>query len=112
MRLDITWRNCDPSETLAQRAEKKINHVARHLREPIHAHLVLTHQKDHFVADLVVSGGGEEPFTTRETSEGAYAVVDAVMEKMERGVKRHKEKALDRSRHPGADFHERRNSEF
>jgi len=97
MRLDITFRNLDPSDALKDRAEKKFAKVAKHLREPIEAHLVLHVERHHKSAELTVHSAGEQTFTARERTEDAYATIDGLMTRMERTVRRARERSLDRA---------------
>lgn len=97
MRLDITFRNLDPSDSLKDRAEKKFAKVAKHLREPIEAHLVLHVERHHKSGELTVHSAGEQTFTARERTEDAYATIDGLMTRMERTVRRARERTLDRA---------------
>lgn len=96
MRMDVTFRNMDASETIRARAEKKFQKVAKHLREPIEAHLIVQVEKRRQIAELTVSSAGEHTFTAKETTEDLYASIDALMQRMERTVRRAKERTLDR----------------
>ena len=95
MRLDITFRNMKPSDRVRERVEKKFQKVAKHLREPIEADLVLKVEKHRHSAELRVSGAGET-FTAHEATEDLYATIDSIMTKLERTVRRAKERAIDR----------------
>jgi len=95
MRLDITFRNMKPSDRVRDRAEKKFQKVAKHLREPIDADLVLKLEKHRQSAEIRVSAAGET-FTAHEATEDLYATIDAIMAKLERTVRRAKERTIDR----------------
>ena len=102
MRLDITFRNMKPSDRVRERAEKKFQKVAKHLREPIEADLVLKVEKHRHSAELKVSGNGET-FTAHEATEDLYATIDGIMTKIERTVRRAKERAIDRQHAAGPE---------
>ncbi len=102
MRLDITFRNMKPSDRVRERVEKKFQKVAKHLREPIEADLVLKVEKHRHSAELRVSGAGES-FTAHEATEDLYATIDAIMTKVERTVRRAKERSIDREHAPAAN---------
>lgn len=97
MRLDITFRNMKKSDTLRERAQKKFQKVAKHLREPIEGKLVLNRGKNGHAVELTVSGAGEAPFSARDEHEDAYTSIDRVFTVMERRARRSREKSLDRS---------------
>ena len=100
MNMDVTYRNVKPSVRLKGRAEKKFQKVAKHLREPIDAHLVLREEKHMKIAEFTVTGSGEV-FKTEEQTSDMFASIDGAMTKLERAVRRHKERANDR-RHAGS----------
>ena len=104
MNLDVTYRNVRPSDRLKGRAEKKFQKVAKHLREPIDAHLVLREEKHLKIAEFTVTGSGEV-FKVEEHTSDMFASIDGLMTKLERTVRRHKERTHDRW-HTGSDFAE------
>jgi putative sigma-54 modulation protein len=40
MNLHVTFKNCEPSDALRERAEQKLQKLSKYLREPIEAHIV------------------------------------------------------------------------
>jgi putative sigma-54 modulation protein len=95
MNMDLTYRNIKPSTRLKGRAEKKFQKVAKHLREPIEAHFVLREEKHMKIAEFTVTGSGEV-FKAEEQTSDMFASIDGAMTKLERVVRRHKERAIDR----------------
>ncbi len=96
MRLEITFRNIEATDALRERAEKKFQKVAKHLREPIDAHLVCKVEKHRHSAELTVHAAGDLSFRVQETTDDMYATIDGIMNKIERAVRRHKERMIDR----------------
>ena len=97
MRLEITFRNMKTSDTLRERADKKFQKVAKHLREPIEGHLVLTRGKNGHTVELTVSGAGDAPFSAHDEHEDAYTSIDRVFTVMERRARRSRERVIDRA---------------
>jgi putative sigma-54 modulation protein len=95
MNMDVTYRNIRPSTRLKGRAEKKFLKVAKHLREPIDAHFVLREEKHMKIAEFTVTGSGGV-FKAEEHTDDMFASIDGAMNKLERVVRRHKERAQDR----------------
>ena len=95
MNMDVTYRNVRPSTRLKGRAEKKFQKVAKHLREPIDAHFVLREEKHMKIAEFTVTGSGGV-FKAEEQTDDMFASIDGAMNKLERVVRRHKERAQDR----------------
>ncbi len=100
MRLDITWRNIEASEFITERADRKIAKVATHLREPMEAHLVLRQEKHRFDVELTLNAPGFHNVVARDTSDDIVVSLDAVMAKLERTARRHRERLLDSERQP------------
>lgn len=97
MSLDVLFRNLDASDALKERAEKKFGKVAKHLREPVEAHLVLREERFHQVAELTVHAAGEQVFRASETTEDMRTSVDGLMSKLSRAARRQRERLLDRA---------------
>lgn len=97
MRLDLTFRNLDATDELRERAMQKFEKASKHLREPIEGTLVLRVEKHRNEAELVVHAAGEQYFRVREETSDMAAAVDGVMKKLERVVRRHKERIIDRT---------------
>lgn len=102
MRLDITWRNIDPSETITERAERKLSKVAKHLREPMEAHMVVRHEKRRYDVELTITAPGFQT-AVRSSTDDFIASVDGVMNRMERTARRHRERVLHREHQAPAE---------
>ena len=98
MNLHVTFKNCEPSDTLRERAERKLLKLSKYLKEPVEVHLVLHVEKHRHRADVTISSAGEVLKTEVETDD-MYATIDTLMEKIERVAKRHKERRSEHA-HP------------
>ena len=103
MQFEVTFRNTEATDALRERAEKKFAKVAKHLREPIDAHLVLRVEKHRHIAELAVRAAGEQYFKAKDTTDDMYASIDGLMNKLERTVRRQRERLLDR-KHGHEDY--------
>jgi SSU ribosomal protein S30P/sigma 54 modulation protein len=81
----------EQSEALKSYAEEKLERVAKYIDEPISAQVYFTVEKIRHIVEIVISGRG---ITTKasEATKDMYAAVDAVLDKIERQLKRYKEK--------------------
>ncbi|MFN0063040.1 MAG: ribosome hibernation-promoting factor, HPF/YfiA family [Myxococcaceae bacterium] len=91
MKLSITFRHFDASDSLKQYAKEKAERIERHLDPDIEVHVVLSLIRHLHHADVTVYAG---PFVMRgsEESDDMYASIDLAMEKIQRQLKRIKEK--------------------
>jgi putative sigma-54 modulation protein len=104
MQIDVTFRGTESSDALQQRAEKKMAKVAKHLREPIEAHIVFRVEKHRHTVEVTVHAAGEH-HSASDTTDDMYTSIDGVFAKMERSARRHRDRVIDRSHH-GAGGHE------
>ena len=94
MNVTTTFRHMEQSEALKSYAEEKLERVAKYIDEPISAQVYFTVEKIRHIVEIVISGRG---ITTKasEATNDMYAAVDAVLDKIERQLKRYKEKLKD-----------------
>jgi putative sigma-54 modulation protein len=101
MHLEITFRNIDPSDAIREKAEKRFAKVARYLREPVEAHLVMKVEKHRHSAEVTVHAAGDQHFSVHDVTENMYVTLDQVMARLEEAVKRARERQIDRHHNSG-----------
>jgi putative sigma-54 modulation protein len=91
MQLSITFRHMDASDFLKQYAQEKVERVNRYLDRAGEAHVVLSLERHLHNADIQIHSG---TFTLRgrEKSEDMYASIDLAMDKIEKQLRRYKDK--------------------
>ena len=102
MRLQVKGRHVDVTDSLFQYAEKKLGKLARHLSDESRCELelIVEHNpsiSDSQVAEATVWTKGPV-LRARELSTDMYASIDLVAEKLERQVKRYREKRTEEPR--------------
>lgn len=98
MRLHVTYRNIDPADSLRARCEKKFAKVARFLREPVEANVVLRAEKHRKIAEVTVTAAGGKPMAAHGETDDTFASIDMAMDKLERAVRRARRRVIDRNR--------------
>ena len=111
MRLQVKGRHIDVTDSLFQYAEKKLGKLARHLSDESRCELelIVEHNpsiSDSQVAEATVWTKGPV-LRARESSTDMYASIDLVAEKLERQVKRYREKRTRRQAEHMAHHHTR-----
>lgn len=91
MQISVTFRNVDPSDHLRRYAENRLARFKKYLEEPVEIHLVLSIQKFRHTADVTVAANGMKIKAQEETGD-LYSAIDMVVDKLEKQIKRHKEK--------------------
>jgi putative sigma-54 modulation protein len=91
MQVNITFRHLEPTEALKSHARGKVEHVQRYIDRPTDAHVVLYVENLDHHADITVKAG-TFVLRGRAKSEDMYASIDMASDKIERQLKKHKEK--------------------
>ncbi len=91
MQVNITFRHLDPSDALKTHVRDRVEHVKRYLDRASEAHAVLHVENLDHHAELTVKAGR---FLLRgcAKTQDMYASIDAAADKIERQLKKHKEK--------------------
>jgi len=91
MQVNITFRHLDSTEALKAHAREKVEHIQRYVDRPSEAHVVLYVENLEHHADINLKAG---PFLLRgrAKSNDMYASIDAAADRIERQLKKHKEK--------------------
>lgn len=97
MKVDVTGHHVDVSPALRDYVTSKLDRVERHFDQVTRAHVVLTVEKmtQKAEATLHVSGGTVHAIAT---GQDLYAAIDGLADKLDRQVKRHKEKLTNHHR--------------
>lgn len=91
MNVSTTFRHMEQSEALKTYAEEKLERVKKYIDGPVNAQVYFTVEKIRHIVEIVVSSRGLNTKASEATND-MYAAVDAVIDKIERQLKRYKEK--------------------
>lgn len=94
MQLKVTGHHVEVTEALRAYVEKRLGRVSRHFDEIIDLHCTLTVEKleQKAEATLHVRGGN---IHAEAVDANMYAAIDALVDKLDRNVVKHKEKLHD-----------------
>ncbi|MBI5888249.1 MAG: ribosome-associated translation inhibitor RaiA [Deltaproteobacteria bacterium] len=98
MHITVTFRHMDSSDALRVYAEEKTERFQKYLSEPIEVHWVLSVEKIRHMADATIAGSGVT-IKAAEATGDMYSAIDAVLDKLEQQVRKHKEKIKDHKPH-------------
>jgi putative sigma-54 modulation protein len=84
----------DNSDALRKYAEDKIGKLKKYEYSPVDASVVLSVEKHRQIAEVVINA---EKMTIkgREATDNMYSAIDMVMEKIEKQIKKHKERLVN-----------------
>jgi putative sigma-54 modulation protein len=93
MQFSVTFRHMDASEAVRNYAREKIDKIKKYVPDPIFAHFTVgTNRGYQHTADVHIQLHNGLAIKGSETSEDMYSSIDLVMDKVERQVRRYKEK--------------------
>lgn len=92
MQIAVTFRHMESSDALRQYLEEKLSRVKKYIDEPVEAQTVFSvHKKNRHCAEVILQAKGITIKGTEET-EDMYAAIDGVVDKLEKQLKKYKEK--------------------
>ena len=102
MQLNLTGHHVDITPSLKNFVSGKFERLERHFDNVTNVHVVLTVQKQRKMAEATLHVAGGKLFAD-SYSEDMYAAIDALMDKLDRQIKKHKEKLTDHHRTEGVE---------
>jgi putative sigma-54 modulation protein len=97
MQTSVTFKNLDPSDTLKSYVTDKLNRFDRLLDNPAEANVVLSVEKFRHIAEINIAGD-RLTINGKEETIDMYSAIDNVMDKLEKQIKKNKQKI--RARRP------------
>ncbi len=94
MRLSVTGHHVEVTPALRGYVEKKLERIVRHFDQLIDVHCVLTVEKLRQKAEATLHAGGCD-IHADATEPDMYAAIDVLSDKLDRCVRKHKEKRTD-----------------
>jgi putative sigma-54 modulation protein len=94
MQLSVTGHHVEITAALRRYVEKKCDRIVRHFDHVIDTHFVLTVEKLLHKAEATLHVRGETIHALASEAD-MYAAIDALADKLERRVRKHKEKITD-----------------
>ena len=97
MNLHITGHHVEVTPAIREYVSSKLDRVLRHFDNVIEVNVILTVEKLKQKAEVTVRVPGKDIYVENEDSD-LYASVDALVDKLDRQVIKHKEKGLAHNR--------------
>jgi len=95
MRTSVTFKNIDSSENLRDYVADKLNRFDKYLYNPAEASVVLSVEKFRHIAEINISGD-KLNIVGKEETEDMYSAIDMVLDKLEKQIKKSKQKNRER----------------
>ena len=94
MQLNVSGHHVDVTDSLRGYVESKIERLERHFDLVSDVHCILSVEKLRHKAEAKVNVNGDTIFA-ETTEEDMYAAIDSLVDKLDRRVRKHKEKMVD-----------------
>lgn len=94
MQLSVTGHHVDVTAALRQYVENKIEKIERHFDLVTNVHCILTVEKLRHKAEATVNVNGGKIYADA-TKPDMYAAIDGLVDKLDRRVRKYKEKLAD-----------------
>lgn len=94
MQLNVTGHHVEVTPAMKSYVEKKLDRIVRHSDHVLDVHCVLTVEKLTHKAEATVRLNGNT-IHADAVEQNMYAAIDALADKLDRGVKKHNEKLKD-----------------
>ncbi len=93
--FNFTFRNTDTSDAVKDYATEKLTtSLRKFINQDVDAHVILDVEKRRQIAELTIHCYGHD-FVCKDESESMYKSVDAIVEKISKQLRKHKDKITD-----------------
>lgn len=94
MQMNVSGHHIEITDALRQYTESKMERLERHCELVSDIHCILSVEKLRHKAEAKVNVNGDTVFA-EATEEDMYAAIDSLVDKLDRRVRKHKEKLID-----------------
>jgi len=91
MNLQVTGHHLDVTPALRDYLTSKLERVTRHFDEMLDVNIILSTEREHRKVEATVRVRGRDLFAESQDTD-MYAAIDALVDKLDRQVVKHKEK--------------------
>ena len=96
MQINVTSRHMNLSPELRSYAEKKAESLVKYYDRISSIDVVLEAEGGRTTVEIIAHAEHKNTFVAREVGDDAHALIDVVRDKLERQLKKHKEKQRNR----------------
>ena len=97
MQISVTGRHVDVTDSMRDYVTGKMEKLERHFDNVTDVHVILSVEKLRQKAEATVHVSGQNIFAD-DVQEDMYAAIDGLIDKLDRQVKKHKEKLTEHRR--------------
>jgi putative sigma-54 modulation protein len=94
MQTSVTFKNIDPSDHIKNYVSEKLNRFDKYLFNPGEASVVLSVEKFRHIAEINIAGDRLN-INGKEETEDMYSAIDMTLDKLEKQIKKNKQKVRE-----------------
>lgn len=103
MRIMVTGRHVEVTNEVREYVVTKAGRLTKYYDRIHEIEAILDHESEQFSVELIVRADRKHTFVAKATGPDTFALVDDIVEKLERQLTRHKEKNRNRKGGAAAD---------
>ena len=101
MRINLTGHHVDITDSLRNFVDTKFERLERHFEHMTNVHVILSVEKERQKAEATINVNRGQLFADAQ-HEDMYAAIDKLLDKLDRQLKKHKEKLTDHHKSEGS----------
>lgn len=105
MQINLTGHHIELTDSLRKSVNEKMARLERHFDKVSDTHVILSLEHDKHKAEATVNMRGNKIFADA-IEDNMYAAIDSLVDKLDRQVKKHKEKITNHLHHKHAEIPE------
>jgi putative sigma-54 modulation protein len=106
MQISVTFKNLDPSDHLKSYVQNKLDKLDKLLDNPAEANVVLSVEKIRHIAEIKIIGD-RLSINCREKTADMYSSIDMALDKLEKQIKKNKQKIKNHRQGTRAELREK-----
>ena len=97
--ISVTFRHLEATTALRTYAEKKAAKIKKYFGDPNEVNVVLSLEKHRYTAEITLKAG-RFTVNAKEETDDMYSAIDSAVDKIDRQMKKHKDKIKHHKVHP------------
>ncbi len=103
MQIVVKGRHVEVSDEVREYIQTKAARLTKYYDRIHEIEVILDHESEQFSAEMIVRADHRHTFLSRGTGPDTFALIDVILDKMERQLTKHKEKLRNRKGGVAAD---------
>lgn len=103
MQIVVKGRHVEVSDEVREYIKEKTPRLSKHYDRIHEVEVILDHESEQFSAEMIVRADHKQTFVSQATGPDTFALIDIILDKIERQLTKHKEKQRNHKGRGSAD---------